>query len=464
MSNTYFPLHVHSHYSLLDGLSTAKHITDRLTQIGLPGTAITEHGNLSSCVQMLKACKESKHKLILGVEFYLCEHDAKIQNENNRKLQHIVLLAKNDNGWKNLLRATYLAGSPENFYYKPRLSLEQLRPFSQDLIGISGHWGSNISNAILDANGGISPNAVSDGTQLALLLKDIFGDNFYLECQLVDQASKPLVDVIREISLQTGIKCVATPDAHYAKPEQYIDQHVLLATNLRKTIFECTNPDFGMSGFFKCHNYYIPSYDEMIAFGNTEEELANTLEVANKCEEYKTILRSPQLPEFKCPDGYTPDMWLLKLCKDGWDKKILSKGLDLDVYNTRLERELNVLQGAGLSSYFLIVRDILDYVCSNGWLPGPGRGCFLPDTRVKMSDGTYTPISLIKIGNVIIDAYGQEQKVYNILEYDIEEEIIELEFENSKIIRCTKDHKFLTKNKGWIEAQLLTEDDDIIEV
>jgi DNA polymerase-3 subunit alpha len=154
------------------------------------------------------------------------------------------------------------------------------------------------------------------------------------------------------------------------------------------------------------------------------------------------------------------------LCRNGWKEKIAKQipEENQSIYVDRIKYELSVLQGAGLSSYFLIVQDIVNYVRKNNWLPGPGRGCFVPDTNVKMYDGTTKKIYQINIGDIIIDAYGNPQEVYDTLQYDINEDIIELIFENEKTIRCTKDHKFLTKNRGWVEAQHLSNIDDIVEV
>ena len=379
MTNTYFPLHVHSMWSLLDGLSTPTHLIDRLKAIDLPGTAVTDHGSISGSITMLKAFKDTDKKLIIGCEFYVCEHDATIKNENNRKLTHLVLLAKNDEGWKNLIKIVSEANKPEHFYYKPRLSLNQLSVLLKDIIGFSGHWGSTLAEKILNGDGTISETALQDGTAHALYLKEIFGDDFYLECQLVDQASKPIVEVVRQISKATNIPCIATPDAHYAFPEPAVDQQVLVATNLNKTLYECTDPNFGMGGFFRCLNYYIPSYDDMISFGNTEEELANTLVVASKCEPYTKILHNPIAPPFTCPVDYTANKFLDELCNKGFDIKIKE---DKDgIYKARLEEELGVLQGANLATYFLIMWDILNYVRDKGWLQGVGRGssagCFV---------------------------------------------------------------------------------------
>ena len=376
MTKKYFPLHVHSHFSLLDGLSKPEHIAARLDEIECEGSAITDHGNICGAVQFLKKMKGKK--AILGCELYISEHDATVQNENNRKLTHMLVLAKNDNGWKDLIRLTSEANRPENFYYKPRLSIEQLKPFlaEDNLIIFGGHWGSTIADMVMDENGVIDLESIPLQNLIQGLKEAATSSNFYLEAQLVNQDPKSvaLVQAMRELGRRFNIPMIATPDSHYAKQEQFIDQHVLLATNLNKTLYQCTDPSFGMSGFFKCHNYHIPSYDEMIAFGNTEEELDNTLELASKCTEYKDIFKSPILPPFATPNGETPDEHMVKLCNEGWDKKILNKVSNIDEYAQRLTYELEVLQGAKLSSYFLIVQDILKYIRSKGWLPGPGRG------------------------------------------------------------------------------------------
>ena len=133
-------------------------------------------------------------------------------------------------------------------------------------------------------------------------------------------------------------------------------------------------------------------------------------------------------------------------------------------YDARVRYEMKVIELANLSGYFLIVSDFVNKGRADGQLCSVGRGCFLPDTRVKMNDGSYTPISFVDIGDLVIDAYGSLQRVYDKLEYRIDEDIIELEFENKKVIRCTKDHKFLTHNRGWVEAQDLSHEDEIVEV
>ena len=375
MSNTYINLHTHSHFSLLEGLSKPEHISKRLLEIGCPGFALTDHQSLNGSVVFLKEMKKHNLQLILGCELYISEHDASIKNENNRRHTHILVLGRGDAGWRDLLALTAEANTKENFYYKARLSLEQLKPYlaKGNLICFFGHWGSTLADSIMDKDGNITD--LSPGIKLVESLKDIVKDNLYLEAQLVnrDEKNTRLVEAIREISTKTSVKLIATADAHYASPEQKLDQQVLLATNLNKSLYSCTDPSFGLSSFFSnSGNYHIPSYNEMLSYGNTEEELDNTLMVASLCEPYKEILKSPIAPPFACPEGYDSNAWLRKLCNDGWSK--LPEERPIAVYEDRLTEELKVLENANLASYFLVIEDILGYVRKNGWLSGPGRG------------------------------------------------------------------------------------------
>ena len=336
----YIPLHVHSHFSLLDGLSTPKRITERITDIDSEGCALTDHGNIAGAIQFLFKMKEAGKKPVLGCELYICDDHAINQTPENRSLTHLPVLAKNDRGWKQLLKIIAKSNDPQHFYHKPRLSLEQLAiHLDGNIIGFSGHLGSHVSNAI-EAFG------KEGGIQTAKALQLIFGeDNFFLEVQLMDAANTPkqkeIVAIVREISGLLKIPLIATPDAHYAYKKDAIDQRILLCSNMHVTMKQGLSPDFMLNTFFKSDNFHIPSHEEMVAYGHTEEELANTNKIW--------------------------DRWAEKI------QHIIPKDKQQE-YVGRVEYELGILQGAGLSSYFLIVVDIINYVKRMNWLPGPGRG------------------------------------------------------------------------------------------
>jgi len=372
---TYIPLHVHSHYSLLDGLSKPKQIVQRLNEIEADGCALTDHGSISGSINFLQTMQKAGKKPIIGCELYVCDLHARMKEDSNRALKHLLVYAKNDAGWKELVSLISESNDPDHFYYKPRLSLEQLKKYSsQNLLWVSGHLGSHIADSIMN-------NSLSDTVKLVEWFKDAFGkDNFFLEVQLIAKDIVPemasLTESVREIGKTTNTKVVATPDAHYCCREDADDQRILLCRNLGSKTLEEARESSGLHCFFHSNSFHIPSYQEMIDCGHTKEELENTLFFAASCSDYKDILCSPMLPTFDCPDNKTPDEYLRELCRIGWKDKIentIPKEKQ-QRYIDRVKEELTVLQGANLSSYFLIVQDILSFVNNNNWLPGPARG------------------------------------------------------------------------------------------
>ena len=394
----------------MDGLSKVSQITKRLDVIGTDCCALTDHGNLGGHIAFLNGMLKAGKKPILGCELYVSSLDAKIKDETNRSLSHLLVYAKNTDGWRELIQLTSQANRLENFYYRPRLSLKQLASFaSPNLMWVSGHLGSTIASALIEDD---KITDLKHATTMAEWMRDIFGEsNFYLEAQLISKDAvplmKPLTDAVREISKKTGIPVVATPDAHYANREDAVDQRILLCRNLGSKTLDDARKSNIMSCFFNSDSFHIPSYDEMIEAGHTEEELENTNLFAASIEDYEGILQPPQLPNFPCPTGYDADEWLRQLCRDGWAKKVQDI-VPVDKHPEYVERvkyELGVLQGAGLSSYFLIVRDIVKYIEANGWLPGPGRGSAAGCLVSYLTD--ITQIDPIPYGLIFARFYNQ---------------------------------------------------------
>jgi len=384
MSKKYIPLHCHSMYSLLDGLSKPKNIAKRCLDIGASSCALTDHGNIAGAVKFYSEMKQNGIKPILGCEIYLCDQDPTIQDPSNKILTHFIVLAKNLKGWKNLIRLVSESNRPDFYYHKPRLNLEALASFCDgNLLGMCGHLGSLLADKILVDNRP-SKDWSSIGIDTINQLKSIFGkDNFFLEAQLMDVHNTPiqkdLSEMIRELGTKTNTKVVCTPDAHYCEKSDATDQRILLCNNLKTTLPDISrkisnNEDVPLSCFFTSDNFHILSQEEITAL-HTEEEIENTNYVSSLCEEYN-ILNNPLLPPFPCPDSLNPDEYLRQLCRLGWRNKIADKipENNQQEYVDRIKYELTVLQGAGLSSYFLIVQDIVNHVRQNHWLPGPGRG------------------------------------------------------------------------------------------
>lgn len=376
----YVPLHAHSHYSLLDGLSKPDKMADRCSKINVKSCALTDHGTIAGTVQFFQAMKAKGIKPILGCELYISHQDSQIKTKENSDLSHFILLAKNKAGWFNLIKIISETNKPENFYHKPRISFDRLKGFLDgNLIGFSGHLGSTIADAI-QAN---PDNAMKIGTEHVSYMKDLFGDNYFLESQLMDRESTPeqieLTNIIRRLGSSTNTKIICTPDAHYCEKEDAVDQRILLCNNLKTTLTEINkkmlnNESIPMGCFFKSDNFHILSPEE-IALLHTEDEIQNTNYVDSLCENYD-ILHKPMLPPFSCPNNINPDEYLRELCRKGWKEKIANNidKEDQQQYIDRIKYELDILQGADLSSYFLIVGDIVNKVRLEHWLPGPGRG------------------------------------------------------------------------------------------
>jgi len=375
----YFPLHLHSHFSLLDGISKPEQIAARIEKLGLDGCAISEHGSVSSAVQMVKAMKKVKKKCILGCELYLSNQSCEIKDKTNRKLFHQVVLAKNLDGWKNLIRIVSSSNSSNRFYYKPRIDFKFLEEYgTKNLISFSGHLGSHLANVALK-------EGKEAAVKAAYYLQDLFGKgNFWIEIQRIDidnnDEARIVSEILREVSAITGIPCVATADSHYCEMEDAEDQRVSLCVNLNTTFsrvraaMDSESEEVGLAGFFRSNKFHIPSYDEM-KLVHTDAEMVSTLDIASEIEEYN-ILGKPVLPPFKCPDGLSEAEYLRQLCRIGWASKIKDR-VPQDQhakYADRIKMELSVLQGANLSGYFLILDDIVKFTKGNGWLVGPGRG------------------------------------------------------------------------------------------
>ena len=381
----YIPLHVHTHYSLLDGLSKPSDIVKRCQNIGVSSCAITDHGSISGTVQFYSKLKQNGIKPILGCELYVPQKDSKEKNRENGKLDHLVVLSKNLAGWKTLIKIVSESNNPERYYHKPRLDIDTLGDLLDgNLVAITGHLGSTLARQIIPGDK-INDDWKKKGQDHISKLTNAFGTgNVFLEAQLIDKEMNPsqveLTDCIRTLGGLMDTKVICTPDAHYAKQSDAVDQRILLCNNMKITLSQINHKlqngqDVPLSCFFNSDKYYIPSPEEMAEL-HTQEEIENTIYVDSMCEEYD-ILSQPILPPFNYPDKYNSDSDFLRdLCRSGWRHNKLNSlsQEDQDKYVKRLKYEFDVLHGAGLSSYFLIVQDIVNHIKENKWLPGPGRG------------------------------------------------------------------------------------------
>jgi DNA polymerase-3 subunit alpha len=399
MSLNWASLHCHSSYSLLDGFGDPVKIAERCKELGYEAAALTDHGSIAGCVKFFKACKSIDIKPILGCEFYVCSGDATEKSKENKSLTHAVILSKNLNGWNELIQAISDSYSPEHFYFKPRMDHAMMKKHlgNGNHICIVGHPGTELSNCLFTSNQAydcstvaeaeamLAPDWEAKAREVINKYLDIFGENLYIEIQLIDEVNLPaarvIADKLRYLAKDMGLKPVATGDSHYVYKSDAVYQRILLCSNLGRTLggvskdLQMGKP-VPLGTFFISDNYHIPSLEELTPI-HTEEEITNAYKIGQMCEEYD-ILNKPMLPDFKCPNNQDQFEYLTELCRQGWKKLLIPsgklKGDGADKYLNRITEELQVIKDAGLSGYFLIVQDIIQYCRSRGWLPGVGRG------------------------------------------------------------------------------------------
>ncbi|MBU4455147.1 DNA polymerase III subunit alpha, partial [Patescibacteria group bacterium] len=380
-------LHVHSHYSLLDGLAKIDDLVNRAKEDGAEALALTDHGVMYGVIEFYQKCKKAGIKPIIGVEAYLAPGSRLDKNtRSDEKNYHLVLLAKNNEGYNNLIKLTSIAHM-EGFYYKPRVDWEVLKEHCQGLIAMSACLAGEIPRLIVAGKMDKAKKRISE-------YQELFGkENFYLELQdhpnLEHQAevNKKLI----QLSKESGAPLVATNDVHYLNKDDDEAQDVLLCLQTKKKKED--RDRMSMVG----ENYSFRSTGEMTkTFKDTPQAIENTVKIAGECN-LEIELGQTHLPSFQVPGGKSADEYLTELCIEGmakrygYDKeKIIKsyrefakneesgeKNSDGEILRQKLERlnyELSVIKKMGFSPYFLIVADFVNWAKNNNIVVGPGRG------------------------------------------------------------------------------------------
>ncbi len=368
MSN-FVHLHLHSEYSLLDGACRIKDIPKRAKELGQKAVALTDHGNMFGAVEFYKACKSEGIKPIIGCEVYLAPNS---RHEKSRigtvSYYHLVLLAKNEIGYKNL---SYLVscGYTEGFYMKPRIDLEILRSHSEGLIALSACLAGYIPSAIIAGD-------IEGAKEHIKTMQSIFGkEDFYLELQSHGINDQEIVNsTIIELSKQTGAEMVCTNDVHYlTKGDAYI-QNVLMSVQMNVTLNSKSDK------MFPTNEFYFKSEDEMrLNFGYVESAIQNTAKIADKCN-FDFEFGVTKLPKYKLPPEITSKQYLANLAYDGFEKRKSLKQIEFtdahpeSLYLERIDYELSVIDKMGYNDYFLIVWDFINFAKNQNIPVGPGRG------------------------------------------------------------------------------------------
>jgi len=355
-------LHVHTHYSLLDGLAQIDPLLDKVKSLGMSACAITDHGNMYGAVEFYKKAKARGIKPLIGCEVYVA-HESRTQKRPgiDDVRYHLVLLAKNESGYKNLVKLVTKAHL-EGFYYKPRIDEELLAQYGQGLVGLTACVQGKIPRLIL-------AKKMDEAIETAKRYEGYFGKgSFFLELQY--HASLPqqktVNDGLIEISKQTGINLVATNDSHYLNADDAEAQDILMLIN--------TGADINDPGrlTMKTEDFSMKSADQMAAeFKDVPEAVTNTQKVVDLCN-FEFELKKTKLPRYVPPEGMDNEQYLRQLCEKGLDFRY-GQNRTKEVLE-RYEYEFGVIKQLGFMEYFLIVQDFVNWAKSNRIVVGPGRG------------------------------------------------------------------------------------------
>lgn len=357
-NNKFTHLHVHTEYSLLDGASRISELVKRAKELNMDSIAITDHGVMYGVVEFYKQAKKEGIKPILGFEAYIAQRSMLDKDPQKDKNQyHLVLLAENNEGYKNIIKICSEA-FVDGFYYKPRVDYSILRKYSKGVIALSACLAGEVQNLILN-------NDYAKAKQKAKLYQDIFGkNNYYLEMQDHGMNEQKLVNrALMKLSEELDIPLVATNDVHYINKADAKFHDVLLCIQTQKNI----NDEDRMR--FPSDEFYLKSYDEMSLLF-PKEAIDNTIEIAKRCNvelDFDTV----HLPEFTIPSKYTKNEYFRQLCQTGLQNRY--KNITREIQH-RLDYEISVIEQMGYIDYFLIVWDFIKFAKENKIMVGPGRG------------------------------------------------------------------------------------------
>ena len=359
-------LHVHSQYSMLDSALRLEAMVGAAKKMQMGALALTDHGNMFGALQFYKACKAAGVKPILGCEVNLCRDHT---NQKGRDSQHMVLLAKSQEGYKNLIRLVSLGWVKGLSHNIPRIDFQQLAENSKGLVGLSACMGGHVAQQVL-------LHGEQAGREAMATLRDILEPgSFFIELQdhgFIEQ--KPLNQILVSLARELSLPMVATNDCHYLEKQHARAQMVLQCVAAGVTVQEMQRGHHGSE------QLYFKSASEMIQlFGDLPEALRGTLEVAEMCAGQCSPEHKPMLPRFPTPDGVSTEAYFRQLAREGLEHRIehltsLGKSIHRPEYQARLEMECDVICQMGFPGYFLIVQDFINWAKKQGIPVGPGRG------------------------------------------------------------------------------------------
>ena len=366
-------LHIHSNYSLLDGASQLPQLVARAKELGMPAIALTDHGVMYGAIELIKVCSAAGIKPIIGNEMYIINGD--ITQQQRRPRYHQVVLAKNTQGYKNLVKLTTLSHlqgvQGKGIFSRPCINKDLLEQYHEGLIVTSACLGGEVPQAILQKRPDVA-------RRVAQWYKDLFGDDYYLELQDHGSPEDRLVNVeILAIARELAIPIICTNDSHYISCNDVEAHDALLCIQTGKLLTEDKRLRYSGTEYLKSADEMRRLFRDHLEPAVIEEAIANTLAVADKVEEYTGILGQPRIPDFPLPEGFTDaGAYMGQVAREGLVQrmKVTSYGEIAQDYRDRLEYEIEMMIQMGFPTYFLVVWDYIRFARENHIPVGPGRG------------------------------------------------------------------------------------------
>jgi DNA polymerase-3 subunit alpha len=365
-------LHIHSDYSLLDGASQIPQLIDRAVELGMNAIALTDHGVMYGAIELIKVCRSKGVKPIIGNEMYVINGDIE-DKEKRYKRYHQVVLAKNTQGYKNLVKLTtisHLKGfQGRGIFARPCINKQLLEKYHEGLIVTSACLGGEVPQAILKGD-------LERAKEVAKWYKKVFADDYYLEIQDHGSQEDRIVNVeLVKIARELDIKIVATNDSHFISCYDVEAHDALLCILTGKRITDDKRLRYSGTEYLKSAEEMKLLFRDHLSDEVIKSAINNTLEVADKVKSYD-ILGEPRIPDYPVPSGHTADTYLEEVTWQGLLERLKCRHLsEIDpVYKKRLESELKVMQEKGFSTYFLVVWDYIKFARDNNIPVGPGRG------------------------------------------------------------------------------------------
>jgi DNA polymerase-3 subunit alpha len=462
-------LHVHGVHSLYDAINTPEEIVQKTVELNQPGVALTDHGSLGGILRLKNAALKAGIKPITGIENYCVENLIEEDNKGKRikqKNAHVILLAKNLKGYKNILHLNYLANKDvEHYYYKPRNIFDELFKYHSGIVVGTACIASGFANYL-------KRDMPYEAEKLFKKFVEVFKDDLFAELQINEiEEQKHYNKWLINQANKYGVPIVLTADAHYINPDGAEIQEFSFA--LRK------DDDKEVGEEFQCHHLYLHNINDfkklnaLFDYGYSDYQIdmwcKNSIDVMNKIDFIIPERNKMILPR----QAFDEDDRLMELVRQGMcehfnvdDYKKVPKE-----YRERIRTELDIIIRKGVSRYFLILWDIFQFIKKEKISTGVSRGCFLPDNKVRILNN-FVCIKDVKKGDKILTGFNKESYVNEVFKYDINEEISEITTEENKIISSTQDHKFLVVKNGlplkienaeWVEAKNIDIDDCLVK-